>query len=79
MPIQQTEEDEYMDEELGDDLGDDFKDPECFVCDDRGCAECDDDNPVSPTEVYSRAKRHFGGNHDLAREAAEMYPGDFVA
>jgi hypothetical protein len=48
---------------------------------DGSCAYCydeRDDDQVSSTEVYSRALRTFGGNHELAREAASLYPGDFI-
>ncbi|MDB5166041.1 MAG: hypothetical protein JWM37_113 [Candidatus Saccharibacteria bacterium] len=38
----------------------------------------DDDDLVSTTTVYARALTHFRGNHELAREASEMYPGDFI-
>jgi hypothetical protein len=37
----------------------------------------DEDDYVSPTTVHARAMRHFG-NAEQAREAAEMYPGDFI-
>jgi hypothetical protein len=37
----------------------------------------DEDDYVSTTEVYNRAYSHFG-NAEMAREAAEMYPGDFI-
>jgi hypothetical protein len=37
----------------------------------------DEDDQVSTTTVYSRAYSHFG-NHEMAREATEMYPGDFI-
>lgn len=37
----------------------------------------DDDDNITTTEVYNRAYTHFG-NHELAREAAELYPGDFI-
>jgi hypothetical protein len=30
------------------------------------------------TEVYNRALTHFRGNQELAREASQLYPGDFV-
>lgn len=35
------------------------------------------DEDVSTTTVYGRAYAHFG-NHEMAREATEMYPGDFI-
>lgn len=47
-----------------DDVYDDYPDDE-------------EDDFVSTTEVYGRAFAHFG-NHELAREATEMYPGDFI-
>jgi len=37
----------------------------------------DKDDIVSTGEVYNRAYACFG-NHEMAREATEMYPGDFV-
>lgn len=55
----------------------------CFQCDPRMAEEeyddieDDDDEYISTTEVYNRAYAHFG-NHELAREASEMYPGDFI-
>jgi hypothetical protein len=38
----------------------------------------EEDDEVTPVEVYSRALRCFGGNTELACEAASQYPGDFV-
>lgn len=40
--------------------------------------EGQDEDEVSTSTVYSRALHHFGGNHELAREATELYAGDFV-
>ncbi len=37
----------------------------------------EDEDRVTTGMVYNRALRHFG-NPELAREAAEMYPGDFM-
>ncbi len=37
----------------------------------------DEEDNVSTNEVYTRAYAHFG-NHELAREATELYPGDFI-
>lgn len=39
--------------------------------------EDDEDDYVSTSVVYARAYAHFG-NAEMAREAAEMYPGDFI-
>lgn len=36
-----------------------------------------EEGDVSTQEVYNRAHTHFG-NSELAREATEMYPGDFI-
>ncbi len=54
----------------------------CFQCDPKKAeADYDDfdeeDDYLSTTEVYNRARRHFG-NDELAREAASLYPGDFM-
>lgn len=38
----------------------------------------DEADYASLTDVYNRAYAHFGGNTELTREAAEMYPGDFI-
>ncbi|MDB5185094.1 MAG: hypothetical protein JWN38_902 [Candidatus Saccharibacteria bacterium] len=37
----------------------------------------DEDDYVSSSTIYSRAYNHFG-NAEQAREAAELYPGDFM-
>lgn len=37
----------------------------------------EDEDYVSSSEVYHRAYAHFG-NDEMAREAASMYPGDFI-
>lgn len=42
-------------------------------CEDSG----GEDDYVSTNEVYGRAYAHFG-NAEMAREATEMYPGDFM-
>lgn len=53
----------------------------CFQCDPKKAQEeyedYEDDDHVSTTKVYNRAYAHFG-NHELAREATELYPGDFI-
>lgn len=36
-----------------------------------------EDDYISPGTIYSRAYDHFG-NAEMAREATEMYPGDFM-
>lgn len=36
-----------------------------------------EDEDIPPKEVYNRAYRHFS-NHELAREASEITPGDFI-
>lgn len=36
-----------------------------------------EDDEISPAEVYRRAYRHFG-NHEMARECTQQYPGDFI-
>lgn len=43
-------------------------------------SEVEDDGRVFGfgDEVYGRALAAFGGNTELAREAAELYPGDFI-
>lgn len=45
--------------------------------DDLGGLDDDDDEPVSTSVIYGRAYAHFG-NSEMAREATEMYPGDFM-
>lgn len=45
--------------------------------DDRYAADDEDDVP-STTEIYGRALAASGGNHELAAEAASMYPGDLI-
>jgi hypothetical protein len=37
----------------------------------------DEDDYVPSGEIYRRAYAHTG-NHELAREAAELYPGDYI-
>ncbi len=46
--------------------------------DDYDPRDDEEDDTPSTSEVYSRALRHFGGNHELAREATSQYPGDFI-
>lgn len=48
-----------------------------FIDEEDTRTDDDVDEGISPTEVYHRAYRHFG-NHEMAREAAEQYPGDFM-
>lgn len=54
-------------EQIEDELYDDGYDDE----------DPDDDDFVPTSEIYDRAYRHFG-NDEMAREAATMYPGDFM-
>lgn len=44
----------------------------------EGLHEGEEDETVSVGTVYGRALHCFGGNTELAREAAQMYPGDFI-
>lgn len=47
------------------------------------CSKCEKDEEdeeygsITSNDVYRRAFRHFG-NAELAREAAQLYPGDFI-
>lgn len=65
---------------------------DCGFCQDEGCGMCDpdpdtsylfgdgdedSDEPASTSTVYARALAHFG-NAEEAREAASLYPGDFI-
>ncbi|HEY4160985.1 MAG TPA: hypothetical protein VGM08_02895 [Candidatus Saccharimonadales bacterium] len=57
--------------------------PKCkcgqFDTDCRGnCYEETDEERTSTGTVYTRALTAFHGDHDRAREASELYPGDFT-
>ncbi len=42
------------------------------------CLVEEDEDPASLSMVHHRISQWAGGNHELAREAAQMYPGDFI-
>lgn len=80
-PVVNIDEHANCEQDIAEAMGSMF---DCDNCEDAGCARCDPrfdddvDDSVSPGEVYQRALRHFGGNTELASEAASLYPGDFM-
>lgn len=40
--------------------------------------EDDEDDVPTTGDIYQRALRHYGGNTELAQEAASLFPGDWM-